>query len=98
MSLHTARRLSCATTRTHLPVPEGRSENLICEPPFQAWLATTIASREDYVTPVATAEVPPRASASSPIAVIADGRHLRPLEHPERIATELASLRIAHTK
>ena len=50
-----------------------------------------IVGREDYATPVAMAEALHRGIAASRLVVIEEGRHLTPVEQPERIAVELAS-------
>ena len=51
-----------------------------------------IVGEEDYATPVAMAEALHRGIAGSSLAIIPGGRHLTPVEAPERVAAELARL------
>ena len=51
-----------------------------------------IVGEEDYATPVAMAEELHRGIAGSTLTVLKGGRHLTPLEMPERIAAELSRL------
>ena len=48
-----------------------------------------IVGREDYATPVAMAELLHQGIAGSSLTIVEDGRHLTPLEHPQRIAGEI---------
>lgn len=54
--------------------------------------AAVIVGEEDYAAPVAMAEALHRGIANSTLTVIKGGRHLTPLEVPERIAAELTGL------
>ena len=51
-----------------------------------------VVGDEDYATPVAMAEALHRSIKGSTLTVLAGGRHLTPLEAPERIADELLAL------
>ena len=51
-----------------------------------------VVGEEDYAAPVAMAEVLHRGIANSTLTVIQGGRHLTPLEVPQRIAAELKRL------
>jgi 3-oxoadipate enol-lactonase len=51
-----------------------------------------VVGREDYAAPVAMAEELHRGIAGSSLTIIEDGRHLTPLEQPQRIAQELRNL------
>ena len=51
-----------------------------------------IVGDDDYATPVRMAEELHRGIAGSTLTVLAGGRHLTPLEMPERIAAELLNL------
>jgi len=51
-----------------------------------------VVGREDYATPVAMAEALRAGIAGATLTVIEDGRHLTPLEHPDRIAAEFLRL------
>lgn len=54
--------------------------------------AAIVVGREDYATPVAMSEALHQALRNSTLTIIEDGRHLTPLEHPDRIADELVQL------
>ena len=60
--------------------------------PLMRMPAVIVVGREDYATPPAMAEALHEAIAGSSLTVIEDGRHLTPLEHPDRIAAELTRL------
>ena len=51
-----------------------------------------IVGREDYATPVAMAEALQAGIAGATLTIIENGRHLTPLEHPDRIAEALLGL------
>lgn len=51
-----------------------------------------VVGEEDYATPVAMADALHRGIAGSTLTVLAGGRHLTPLEQPERVAAELGRL------
>lgn len=51
-----------------------------------------VVGEEDYATPVSAAEAIREAVSGATLTVIAKGRHLTPIEHPEQIAGELRSL------
>ena len=51
-----------------------------------------VVGREDCATPPAMAAALHAGIAGSTLAVIEDGRHLTPLERPDRIASELLRL------
>jgi 3-oxoadipate enol-lactonase len=51
-----------------------------------------VVGEEDYATPVSAAEALQQAIPGATLIVIEKGRHLTPIEHPERIAGELQSL------
>lgn len=54
-----------------------------------------VVGREDYATPPEMAEALHAAIPRSTFTVIEDGRHLTPIEHPDRIAAELARVTAA---
>ena len=54
--------------------------------------AAVIVGEEDYAAPVAMSEALHKGIANSTLAVIRGGRHLTPLEVPDRIAAELSRL------
>lgn len=54
--------------------------------------AAIVVGREDYATPVAMSEALHQSLRNSTLTVIEDGRHLTPLEHPDRITDELIQL------
>jgi 3-oxoadipate enol-lactonase len=51
-----------------------------------------VVGEEDYATPVAMAQALHRGIAGSSLTVLPGGRHLTPLEQPERVAAELERL------
>jgi 3-oxoadipate enol-lactonase len=51
-----------------------------------------LVGEEDYATPVAMAEAMHKAMPQSTLTVLEKGRHLTPLEQPERIAAALSKL------
>ena len=51
-----------------------------------------VVGEEDYATPLAMSEALHRSIAGSTLNVIANARHLTPLECPERIIAELRKL------
>jgi 3-oxoadipate enol-lactonase len=57
-----------------------------------------VVGEEDYATPVSAAEALQQVIPGATLIVIEKGRHLTPIEHPERVAGELQSLiNRAHT-
>ncbi|HEY9212610.1 MAG TPA: alpha/beta fold hydrolase [Ancylobacter sp.] len=54
--------------------------------------ARIVVGEEDYATPLAMAEAIHAGIAGSTLTVFAGGRHLTPLEEPDRIATEILSI------
>lgn len=54
--------------------------------------ASIVVGREDYATPVAMSEALHQSLRNSTLTIIEDGRHLTPLEHPDRITDELIQL------
>jgi 3-oxoadipate enol-lactonase len=70
--------LGAADTRTALPT-------------FKMPVAIVVGE-EDYATPVAMARQLHEAIPQSTLTIIAGGRHLTPIEFPDRIASELRGL------
>jgi 3-oxoadipate enol-lactonase len=60
--------------------------------PRLAMPTAVIVGEEDYATPVAMAEALHRGIAGSSLTILAGGRHLTPIEQPERVAAELERL------
>jgi len=60
--------------------------------------AAVVVGDEDYATPVEMAEALHRGIRGSTLTVLKGGRHLTPLEAPERIADELLALKERTTK
>jgi 3-oxoadipate enol-lactonase len=60
--------------------------------PRLAMPTAVVVGEEDYATPIAMAEALHRGIAGSSLTILRGGRHLTPLEQPERVAAELARL------
>ena len=66
--------------------------NLTAALPGITMPAAIVVGDEDYATPVAMAEALHRGIKGSTLTVLKNGRHLTPLEMPERISAELLRL------